>query len=86
MKYSILTFSLLFSASLSAQPTWKSGLRERVEIENPFGALMTPNFCTTSMLDSRDWHYEISHRFIPEIREKGRRLGYDLGPRFILSF
>lgn len=85
MKYSILTFSLLFSASLSAQPTWKSGLRERVEIENPFGALMTPNFCTTSMLDSRNWHYEISHRFIPEIREKGAFGGLDGGANVRMS-
>ena len=80
------SFAVLFLFStLSAQPSWKTDLKEKTDTKNPFGAIMTANLPTSTMLYSGDWHYEISHRFIPQIREKGAFGGLDGGANVRMS-
>jgi hypothetical protein len=73
------------SSALLAQPSWQSNLTGKIDTVNPFKATMTSNFPTSTMLYSGDWHYEISHRFIPPIREKGAFLGLDGGANMRMS-
>ena len=49
-----------------AQPSWQSSESSDEPVEL-FGATMTPNMPTATMLYKGDWHYEISHRFHPPI-------------------
>lgn len=87
----LLTIAILTALCLTtlAQPTWK---REAAPTKAPlelFHSVMTANFPTTESLKKGDFMYEISHRFLPPIKE-----GYDAyfgidGPAYIrtaLSF
>ena len=73
------------SSALLAQPSWQSNLTGKIDTVNPFKATMTSNFPTSTMLYSGDWHYEVSHRFVPPIREKGAFLGLDGGANMRMS-
>ena len=64
--------ALLLPALVIAQPSWQSTESTADEPVELFRATMMPNLPTTTMLYKGDWHYEISHRFLPTIDE-----GYD---------
>ena len=69
---SVLGALCLLPALAVAQPSWQAAEptgTPRVEL---FGATMTANYPTTETLDRGNFHYEISHRFHPPIKD-----GYD---------
>ena len=70
---SILLLLLIFSVAIIAQPQWKKSenvTESRLEL---FHSTETANFPTTETLGKYDFMYEISHRFIPSIKD-----GYDV--------
>ena len=67
-----LHIALLLPALVIAQPSWQSTESTADEPVELFRATMMPNLPTATMLYKGDWHYEISHRFLPTIDE-----GYD---------
>ncbi|MEE3235373.1 MAG: DUF5777 family beta-barrel protein [Candidatus Latescibacterota bacterium] len=85
MKFLNLCLLTGLSSALLAQPSWRSNITGKIDTVNPFKATMTTNFPTSTMLYSSDWHYEISHRFVPPIREKGAFLGLDGGANMRMS-
>ncbi len=70
-KLALYTVLLLPGLAL-AQPSWQSAESPADEPVELFRATMMPNLPTATMLYQGDWHYEISHRFLPTIDE-----GYD---------
>ncbi|MEE9431560.1 MAG: DUF5777 family beta-barrel protein [Melioribacteraceae bacterium] len=90
MKFIILLLCTFVFVSLSfAQPKWKkksSPIKLKLEF---FHATKTANFPTTESLKSGTWMYEISHRFLPSIKDGYDALfGFD-GPakiRFALGY
>ena len=70
---SIILLLLIFSVAIIAQPQWKKSenvTEPRLEL---FHSTETANFPTTETLGKYDFMYEISHRFIPSIKD-----GYDV--------
>lgn len=90
MKFIILLLcSFVFISISFAQPKWKkssSPVKLKLEL---FHATKTANFPTTESLKSGTWMYEISHRFLPSIKDGYDALfGFD-GPakiRFALGY
>jgi len=87
----IITLLCLFilSGILFAQPKWKkTSLNKKIRLEL-FHATQTANFPTTESLKSGTFMYEISHRFLPSIKDGYDALfGFD-GPakiRFALGY
>ena len=85
----VLLCSFIFLSISFAQPKWKkSSAPVKLELEL-FHATKTANFPTTESLKSGTWMYEISHRFLPSIKDGYDALfGFD-GPakiRFALGY
>ena len=73
MKTGIALAGLFLLPSLIlAQPTWQRLEEKRETRLELFHSIMTANFPTAETLKKGDFHYEISHRFHPPIKE-----GYD---------
>jgi hypothetical protein len=62
---------IVFSVPLMvlAQPTWQSSPPAAPEPVEVFRATMMANLPTATMLYKGDWHYEISHRFYPPLKD-----------------
>ncbi len=72
MKTYILILTMMVPALLLAQPKWKKTSKpKQIDLEL-FHSTMTANFPTTESLHKGDFMYEISHRFLPSIKD-----GYD---------
>ena len=69
MKTLILCTLVALSMPASARPSWESQASTTDEPIDLFTATMTPNMPTATMLYKGDWHYEISHRFFPPLKE-----------------
>ena len=69
----------MLPALAGAQPTWRASPPPETRLEL-FRAIRTANYPTAATLARGDFHYEISHRFLPPI-ERGRKaaFGFD-GP------
>jgi hypothetical protein len=70
---SIILLLLIFSVALFAQPKWKKNENITEPKLELFHSTETANFPTTETLGKYDFMYEISHRFIPSIKD-----GYDV--------
>ena len=67
-------------ALAGAQPSWKANTPAAAPRVELFRAIRTANYPTTETLYSGDFHYEISHRFLPPIEEGYKaNFGFD-GP------
>ena len=80
-----LVLSLCINSATSAQPTWVPATPVSGDIVEPFGATMIANLPTSTMLYSGDWHYEVSHRFLPSVGTQGAFLGLDGGANVRMS-
>ncbi len=60
---------LILSISVSAQPKWKRSKSPKKVPLALFHSTMTANFPTAEMLKKGDFQYEISHRFVPPIKD-----------------
>jgi len=69
VKTLILCTLVALSMPASARPSWESQASTTDEPIDLFTATMTPNMPTATMLYKGDWHYEISHRFFPPLKE-----------------
>ncbi len=70
--HKIIIVMILLTFSVSAQPKWKrSEQTVKVDLEL-FHTTQTANFPTTESLKKGNFMYEISHRFLPSIKD-----GYD---------
>ena len=70
MKIRALWLGLLWAglvpALATAQPSWQTSAPVETRLEL-FRAIKTANYPTAETLDRGDFHYEISHRFLPTI-------------------
>ena len=67
-------------ALAGAQPSWQASAPAAAPRVELFRAIRTANYPTTETLYRGDFHYEISHRFLPAIEEGYRsNFGFD-GP------
>lgn len=72
MKPNALSAALvLIPALVLAQPSWQPSAQKRVTLDL-LHEVMTPDFPTTTTLGRGDFHFEISHRFQPPMKN-----GYD---------
>ncbi|MGH1365072.1 MAG: DUF5777 family beta-barrel protein [Calditrichia bacterium] len=68
----LLTALIMLTVVGYAQPKWKKSMTVTQPPLELFHSTMTANFPTTETLHKGDFMYEISHRFIPSIKD-----GYD---------
>jgi hypothetical protein len=85
----ILLLWLIIPGSILAQPKWKRSSPAAKPDLGLFHSTMTANFPTTETLKKDDFEFEISHRFVPSIKEGvDANFGFD-GPvrmRMALSY
>jgi hypothetical protein len=67
-----LAAAFLVPSLALAQPTWQASPEQGHARVGLFHSIMTADFPTAETLEKGDFHYEISHRFHPPIKE-----GYD---------
>ena len=84
----IIIVLFILSFAINAQPKWKAEKPTKVDLEL-FHGTQTANFPTTESLKKGNLMYEISHRFLPSIKDGFDELyGFD-GPtriRFALGY
>lgn len=89
MKYFLLSMLFLVIETFSQEITWKRNLENTTSPElRLFRSTHVINLPSAETYEKGDFEYEISHRFIPAIDEKGKFFGLD-GPaniRFSLSY
>lgn len=89
MKYFLLSMLFLVIETFSQEITWKRNLENTTLPElRLFRSTHVINLPSAETYEKGDFEYEISHRFIPAIDEKGKFFGLD-GPaniRFSLSY
>lgn len=68
-KLYILVMIALTLTSLIAQPKWKKSEEEQIQDLTLFHSTQTANFPTTESLSKGNFMYEISHRFVPSIKD-----------------
>ena len=89
MKTQSIIIVILISFQVLAQPKWERGETKTEQPLALFHSTQTANFPTTESLNKGNFMYEISHRFIPSIKDGFEALyGFD-GPariRFALGY
>ena len=79
MNIRVLCLGVLLPALAGAQPSWQAGAPTKTRLEL-FNSIRTANYPTAETLSQGDFHYEISHRFLPAIDEGYKaNFGFD-GP------
>ena len=79
MNIRVLWLGALLPALAGAQPSWQASVPTETRLEL-FSAIRTANYPTAETLSQGDFHYEISHRFLPAIGEGYKaNFGFD-GP------
>ena len=79
MNIRVLCLGVLLPALAGAQPSWQTSAPVETRLEL-FSAIRTANYPTAETLSQGDFHYEISHRFLPAIDEGYKaNFGFD-GP------
>ena len=79
MNIRVLCLGALLPALAGAQPSWQATVPTEIRLEL-FSAIRTANYPTAETLSQGDFHYEISHRFLPAIDEGYKaNFGFD-GP------
>ena len=68
----ITVIILVFNFLIFAQPSWKRTTQPKIVDLELFHTTQTANFPTTESLQKGNMMYEISHRFLPSIKD-----GYD---------
>ena len=79
MNIRVLCLGALLPALAGAQPSWQATMPIKTRLEL-FSAIRTANYPTAETLSQGDFHYEISHRFLPAVDEGYKaNFGFD-GP------